>query len=251
MPSGALNLHQLRHSALTHAAEDGDSTAALLSYSRHTSEASFARYARVSAEALSRWWRHRTIRTGAHPGSGQRAGPQLVMTTDAAPTSKTAPGTPNPGQPGDQSYIQQPPAYPPQRQSLYPSQAPRRTSHPGYPAPGYQEAYPPQGEAYLPPMMQPGGHQFAPSASGPGQTLLPGFTQQQRRGAQQVRSGRAPRHWWPIFKSQADCMTHYGVALQDAGNTGKALGAGLIVLTWVVADFFLGVGYGVYKLATR
>jgi integrase len=55
MPGGPWNLHQLRHSALTHAAEDGASTATLLSYSGHTSVASLARYAQVSAEALSNW----------------------------------------------------------------------------------------------------------------------------------------------------------------------------------------------------
>ncbi|WP_344975654.1 tyrosine-type recombinase/integrase [Salinactinospora qingdaonensis] len=48
-------MHQLRHSALTHAAEDGANTAVLLSYSGHTSVASLARYARVSAEALAAW----------------------------------------------------------------------------------------------------------------------------------------------------------------------------------------------------
>ena len=48
-------LHQLRHSALTHAAEDGASTSTLLSYSGHTSVRSLARYTRVSAEALGRW----------------------------------------------------------------------------------------------------------------------------------------------------------------------------------------------------
>ncbi|MCM3885645.1 site-specific integrase [Frankia sp. R82] len=52
--SGA-TLHQLRHSALTHAAEDGANTSTLLSYSGHTSVASLARYARVSPEALARW----------------------------------------------------------------------------------------------------------------------------------------------------------------------------------------------------
>src|SRR5439155_19002185 len=40
-------LHQLRHSALTHAAEDGANTSTLLSFSGHTSVASLARYARV------------------------------------------------------------------------------------------------------------------------------------------------------------------------------------------------------------
>jgi integrase len=52
-------LHQLRHSALTHAAEDGANTSTLLAYSGHTSVASLARYARVSPEALSRWQHHR------------------------------------------------------------------------------------------------------------------------------------------------------------------------------------------------
>ncbi|MCW2914424.1 MAG: Integrase/recombinase XerD [Actinomycetia bacterium] len=48
-------LHQLRHSALTHAAESGANTSTLLSYSGHTSVTSLARYARVSPEALARW----------------------------------------------------------------------------------------------------------------------------------------------------------------------------------------------------
>ncbi len=48
-------LHQLRHSALTHDAEAGASTAMLMARSGHTSTRSLARYARVSAEALQRW----------------------------------------------------------------------------------------------------------------------------------------------------------------------------------------------------
>jgi integrase len=57
--TGGATLHQLRHSALTHAAEDGANTSTLLSYSGHTSVASLARYARVSPEALSRWQQQR------------------------------------------------------------------------------------------------------------------------------------------------------------------------------------------------
>ena len=56
---GPWTLHQLRHSALTHAAEAGANTSTLLSYSGHTSVASLARYARVSPEALSRWQQDR------------------------------------------------------------------------------------------------------------------------------------------------------------------------------------------------
>lgn len=53
--AGGATLHQLRHSALTHAAEDGASTSTLLAFSGHTSVASLARYARVSPEALGQW----------------------------------------------------------------------------------------------------------------------------------------------------------------------------------------------------
>jgi integrase len=52
--SGGRTLHQLRHSALTHAAEDGVSTPMLMARSGHTSVRSLARYARVSADALAR-----------------------------------------------------------------------------------------------------------------------------------------------------------------------------------------------------
>jgi integrase/recombinase XerC/integrase/recombinase XerD len=52
--SGGATLHQLRHSALTHAAEDGTSTPMLMARSGHTSVRSLAKYARVSAEALKR-----------------------------------------------------------------------------------------------------------------------------------------------------------------------------------------------------
>jgi integrase len=56
--TGGATLHQLRHSALTHAAEDGANTATLLAYSGHTTVASLARYARVSRRA-ARWQQHR------------------------------------------------------------------------------------------------------------------------------------------------------------------------------------------------
>jgi integrase len=56
--SGGATLHQLRHSALTHDAEDGASTPMLMAKSGHTSVTSLARYARPSAEALARWQEH-------------------------------------------------------------------------------------------------------------------------------------------------------------------------------------------------
>ena len=56
---GPWTLHQLRHSALTHATEQGASTPLLMALSGHTSTRSLARYARVSAEALQRWQQDR------------------------------------------------------------------------------------------------------------------------------------------------------------------------------------------------
>ena len=52
--SSGATLHQFRHSALTHDAEDGTGTPMLMARSGHTSVRSLAKYARVSAEALAR-----------------------------------------------------------------------------------------------------------------------------------------------------------------------------------------------------
>ena len=52
---GPFTLHQLRHSRLTHAAEDGASTPMLMRMSGHTSVRSLGKYARPSAESLIRW----------------------------------------------------------------------------------------------------------------------------------------------------------------------------------------------------
>jgi integrase len=52
--SSGATLHQLRHSALTHDAEDGTSAPMLMNRSGHTSVRSLVRYARVSVEALQR-----------------------------------------------------------------------------------------------------------------------------------------------------------------------------------------------------
>ena len=57
--------------------------------------------------------------------------------------------------------------------------------------------------------------------------------------------------WQGLFSSQADCTKHYAVALHDATSAGKGLGAALIVLIWIVIDFFLALSYGIYRLASR
>jgi hypothetical protein len=69
--------------------------------------------------------------------------------------------------------------------------------------------------------------------------------------ASQVAQTCSNGGWQGLFKSHADCVKHYAVALNDAGNTGKGIGVAIIVLLWVVVDFFMGVGYGIYKLSTR
>jgi integrase len=52
--TGGWTLHQLRHSALTHAAEEGTNTPILLARSRHASVRSLERYAKPSPEAVAR-----------------------------------------------------------------------------------------------------------------------------------------------------------------------------------------------------
>lgn len=47
-------LHRLRHSALTHDAEDGTSTPMLLARSRHASVRSLERYARPGVDSVAR-----------------------------------------------------------------------------------------------------------------------------------------------------------------------------------------------------
>ena len=51
--SGGWTLHQLRHSALTHLAEQNVSLPLLMAKSRHTSLRSLQRYARPSADAVA------------------------------------------------------------------------------------------------------------------------------------------------------------------------------------------------------
>jgi hypothetical protein len=47
--------------------------------------------------------------------------------------------------------------------------------------------------------------------------------------------------------TQAQCVSSLG----GAAKTGTAIGAGLIVILWVIVDFLLAVTYGIYRLARR
>lgn len=53
--SGGATLHQLRHSALTHNAEDGASAPMLMAMSGHTNIRTLGRYAKPGVEAVSKW----------------------------------------------------------------------------------------------------------------------------------------------------------------------------------------------------
>lgn len=65
---GPYTLHQLRHSRLTHAAEEGASTPVLMKLSGHTSVRSLAKYARVSDDGLRRY------QADSDPAARRRAG---------------------------------------------------------------------------------------------------------------------------------------------------------------------------------
>jgi len=67
----------------------------------------------------------------------------------------------------------------------------------------------------------------------------------------QLVSGCYNHNWVPLFKSQADCVQHYGGALNDAGTAGKAIGVVLVIVAWCVVDFLMGITYLIYRLATR
>ena len=69
--------------------------------------------------------------------------------------------------------------------------------------------------------------------------------------AQQAAQQCANGGWQGLFKSQADCQVHYAHALNEAATAGKGIGVALIVVVWIVVDFFLGLGYGIYRLASR
>lgn len=69
--------------------------------------------------------------------------------------------------------------------------------------------------------------------------------------AQAVQWCSDKSNWQYLYKSQADCVTHYGNGLNAAGDLGNTIGAGLVIGLWVAVDAILGIGYGIYRLASR
>lgn len=81
--------------------------------------------------------------------------------------------------------------------------------------------------------------------------LIAGLATKNPSVAGQVSSFCGNRGWFPLYKSQADCMSSYGRTLNDATDTGKGLGVALVVIFWVIVDFLVGGGYAIYRLASR
>jgi hypothetical protein len=63
--------------------------------------------------------------------------------------------------------------------------------------------------------------------------------------------GHGPKSVLSLYASRADCIRDYGHTLSDASGLGRGIGAALVVVLWFFTDFFLGLGYGIYRLATR
>ena len=57
--------------------------------------------------------------------------------------------------------------------------------------------------------------------------------------------------WSPLYSSYGACVADTGKLLGSAGDVGKGIGIGLIVIIWVIVDFLLAVTYGIYRLARR
>jgi hypothetical protein len=57
--------------------------------------------------------------------------------------------------------------------------------------------------------------------------------------------------WQGLFSSEQDCMVHYANGLQQAGNAGTAIGAGLVIVLWAVTDVILGIGRFIVVTARR
>lgn len=83
--TGGWTLHQLRHSALTHAAEDGTNTPILLARSRHASVRSLERYARPGPRRSDATWGTAEIRAKIGQKTVRRSRPARQIPPLATP----------------------------------------------------------------------------------------------------------------------------------------------------------------------
>jgi hypothetical protein len=57
--------------------------------------------------------------------------------------------------------------------------------------------------------------------------------------------------WQGLFKSQQDCVVHYGNALNAAGHVGQGIGIVMVSVAWFFTDAILGIGRFVVLTARR
>jgi hypothetical protein len=67
----------------------------------------------------------------------------------------------------------------------------------------------------------------------------------------QLCASSGPKSVIALYHSRAQCMSSQSRILSDAAGTGRGIGVALVVMIWIVVDFFLGLFYGIYRLATR
>lgn len=57
--------------------------------------------------------------------------------------------------------------------------------------------------------------------------------------------------WQGSFKTEAACQRHYADVFSGAGNLGKGVGIALVAIFWLVVDSFIGLSWGLYRMAGR
>jgi hypothetical protein len=67
----------------------------------------------------------------------------------------------------------------------------------------------------------------------------------------QLCASSGPKSVIALYHSRAQCISSQPRLLSDAAGTGRGIGVALVIIIWIVVDFFLGLFYGIYRLATR
>jgi hypothetical protein len=67
----------------------------------------------------------------------------------------------------------------------------------------------------------------------------------------QLCASSGPKSVIALYHSRAQCMSSQSRLLSDAAGAGRGIGVALVVIIWIVVDFFLGLFYGIYRLASR
>jgi hypothetical protein len=101
---------------------------------------------------------------------------------------------------------------------------------------------------------------IAVGVGGNSKSMNQGVTASDRAQAVQLCDKGGWRYLSPVnsnvdYKSQSACVSDQAKSLaaldRGASTAGTAIGVGLLIALWVAVDIILGVGYGIYRLATR